>query len=295
MATSTSGGSSFKQRLGKEELEYFNSIAILPFSEQAVAFLNAYWDEVGHQADFIFNTSWEFFKKTDMHYRGVEYLHQYEEGVNLDFNEALYFFEKLQAFCNEEKNFKNEDHITYQTSFPKHMTAITRKKELRSKVDVNFDGKVSFMEYLLYTYQGIEGVDPASFCERSMKVEGEPPEITAAKKLLSEVHKLIAQYETNKAKLEERSKLPGVKGLTAKNSLAQLGSSDLAQELNAKLIKAEAGVRKVQKEFGIRVKGSATPGGKNTHSKTAKTNGSVFWLNCDLNATKKRVNKSKKK
>jgi hypothetical protein len=30
------------------------------------------------------------------------------------------------------------------------MTSIVRKKELRDKVDVNFDGRVSFIEYLLY-------------------------------------------------------------------------------------------------------------------------------------------------
>lgn len=35
-------------------------------------------------------------------------------------------------------------------SQPEMMTAITRKKELRDKVDVNFDGKVSFLEFLLY-------------------------------------------------------------------------------------------------------------------------------------------------
>jgi len=30
------------------------------------------------------------------------------------------------------------------------MTALIRKQELREKVDVNFDGRISFLEYLLY-------------------------------------------------------------------------------------------------------------------------------------------------
>jgi hypothetical protein len=35
------------------------------------------------------------------------------------------------------------------------MTAIVRKKELREKVDVNFDGRIGFLEYLLYQYASL--------------------------------------------------------------------------------------------------------------------------------------------
>ena len=41
---------SFIEGLTKEGLAYFNSVAEGTFSSQAVAFLNAYWAEVGDQA-----------------------------------------------------------------------------------------------------------------------------------------------------------------------------------------------------------------------------------------------------
>jgi len=294
-STSSEGKGSFKQKLGTEELAFFNQIAKKPFSEQAVAFLNAYWEEVGHQAEFIFNHSWAFFKAADMHFKGCEYLHLYNEGLNLDFDAAMYFFEQLGKHCDDEKNFKGEEMETFKQSFPSEMTAIVRKKELRSKVDVNFDGKVSFIEYLLYQYQGTEKIDPLSFITRSMNVTtDEPPEITEAKKLLAEIHKLIAAYEKKKMELEIASKGTGVKALAAKNSLAQLGTSPEAEELNKKLITAEAKVRIVMKKYGIRVKGGATPGGKNTNTATAPTNGAVFWMDMDLKSSKKRYKKGKK-
>ena len=46
------------------------------------------------------------------------------------------------------------------------MTAIKRKQELREKVDVNFDGRIAFIEYLLYQYR--DCANPADFCQRSM-------------------------------------------------------------------------------------------------------------------------------
>jgi len=37
----------FTEKLSKEALEYFSMVCQKPFAEQAVAFLNAYWAEVG--------------------------------------------------------------------------------------------------------------------------------------------------------------------------------------------------------------------------------------------------------
>jgi hypothetical protein len=45
---------SFTEKLDPEALAYFNNVAQKPFSQQAVAFLNAYWPEVHDQAEFIF-------------------------------------------------------------------------------------------------------------------------------------------------------------------------------------------------------------------------------------------------
>lgn len=73
-----------------------------------------------------------------------------EEGSDLDFNIGLYFYEKLCAKVLESPEgaqWRNDP--KYKPSMPEMLTAIVRKQELREKVDVNFDGRISFLEYLL--------------------------------------------------------------------------------------------------------------------------------------------------
>ena len=70
----------FKDTLSGEGISYFNDVAKKPFSEQAVFFLNAYWEELSDQAEFIFSVAWETIKYADMHTKGVQYIHLYEEG-----------------------------------------------------------------------------------------------------------------------------------------------------------------------------------------------------------------------
>jgi len=94
---------SFVEKLDKEALDFFNDVASRPFSQQAVAFLNAYWTEIGDQAEFIFNVAWETIKMADMHAKGISLVHKYEEGNDLDFNIGLYFYEKLCKFLDEDK------------------------------------------------------------------------------------------------------------------------------------------------------------------------------------------------
>jgi len=169
----------------------------------------------------------------------------------------------------------------FAVSMPTMLTAIVRKQELREKVDVNFDGRISFLEYLLYQYR--EFCNPADFCERSMRVkeEGEHPEITKARALLEDVNAAIRAYETEKTRLQEDSKLPGVRGLTAKHTFAQLASSPLAEKLNTALIKAEAAVRKAMKLYG--------PDAVQDEEAQAKapSQGTLYWMNADLDVKKK--------
>merc|ERR1712188_368062 len=122
--------------------------------------------------------------------------------------------------------------------------------EIREKVDVNFDGRVGMLEYLLYQYRDV--ANPADFCERSMGGGEEHPEIRKARLALEEVSKRIRAYEAKKARLTELAQAPGVKGLKAKNELAQLDSSPLWEQLNAALITAEAAVRNASKKLGGR-------------------------------------------
>jgi len=271
---------SFVEKLSPEALAHFNEVSQRPFSQQAVAFLNAYWPEVHDQAEFIFTVAWEVIKYADMHAKGIQLIYQYEEGCELDFDIALYFYEQLCKYVEQPKNAKWAD-AQYARSQPTMMTAIKRKQEIREKVDVNFDGKIGMLEYLLYQYRDV--ANPADFCERSMGNSEEHPEIRKARLALEEVSKRIRAYEAEKARLQKESEQPGVKGLKAKNELAQLDSSPLWEQLNAALITAEAAVRIATKKFGG---GSYSGGGAGEAARP--TDGAIWWMNRDLEEKKKR-------
>jgi hypothetical protein len=274
---------SFTEKLDAESLRYFNEVASRPFSQQAVAFLNAYWPEVHSQAEFIFTVAWEVMKYADMHSKGISLRHLYEEGKDLDFDIALYFYEQLCKFVEDPKNSKFGPGSEFAMSQPVMMTAIKRKQELREKVDVNFDGRVGMLEYLLYQYESV--ANPADFCKRSMGHGDEHPEIRAARLALEEVNKKIKAYEAERHRLEEESKLPGVKGLTAKNMLAQLDSSPLAEQLNRALITAEAAVRIAVRKFG------GQGGGGGAGDSYAPTEGALWWMQRDLEEKKRHYGK----
>jgi hypothetical protein len=275
---------SFTEKLDKEAMAYFEAVCQKPFSEQAVAFLNAYWAEVHTEADFIFSVAWEMIKYADMHSKGIQYLYQYEEGRDLEFDIGLYFYEQLCKFLDDPKNAHWVK--DYPRSQPEMMTSIKRKTELREKVDVNFDGRISFIEYLLYQYQDV--ANPKDFCTRSMTVSDEHPEIRKARLALEEVNKRIREYEAEKARLEAESQLPGVKGLKAKNLLAQLDSSPLAEQLNEALIKAEAAVRIATRKFGGG-KVAATGG----EASASSADGAIWWMNRDLQEKQKLYGRKK--
>ena len=222
-----------------------------------------------------------------MHARGISLVHLYEEGCDLDFNIGLYFYEKLCRFLEDDKNAQwRADQ--YKMSQPELMTALKRKQELREKVDVNFDGRVSFLEYLLHTYEHV--ANPKDFCFRSMDQQ-EHPEVRKARLLLLEVNKRIKAYEAEKYRLETESEQPGVKGLRAKNELAQLDSSPLAEELNKALITAEAAVRIACRKYGGQPGGSSAPGEEPRGG--GGNEGAAFWMQRDLEEKQKRYGRKK--
>ncbi|GAB5371798.1 hypothetical protein AAMO2058_001610600 [Amorphochlora amoebiformis] len=165
-------GESFVEKLDEEGLRFFNHVTDQKFSDQAIAFLNAYWHEVGSQADFIYSVAWDTFKYADMHARGINYVHKYKQGSKLEFDIGLYFYERLCKFLGESKNKQWKDE-KFAVSQPKLMTAVARKKELRL-IDVNFDNQMAMIEYLLYQYR--EFANPSDFVTRAMS-QDEHPEV----------------------------------------------------------------------------------------------------------------------
>lgn len=62
---------SFTEKLDAESLKFFNTVCAKPFSQQATAFLNAYWREAKDEAEFIYSVAWETIKYADMHFKGI--------------------------------------------------------------------------------------------------------------------------------------------------------------------------------------------------------------------------------
>jgi hypothetical protein len=290
---------SFVEKLDADGLDYFNTVSSKRFSTQAVAFLNAYWKEISDQAEFIFSVSYEIIKYADMHANGVTLACHYNEGKDLDFDMALYFFEQLNKFVDDEKNVQPwGSGSKFAYSQPRMMTALHRKHELK-RVDCNFDGRVSFLEYLLYQYRRV--CNPADFVRRARALEQpDNTAVEAAMQALADVQLQIRAYEAEKSRLVEAiSQESGVRQLSAKNTLAQLDSSPLAEKLNAALIKAEAKVRIATKKFG---KPQSTEAVRMSppHRTCAEelsmggNSGAIWWMNRDLAEKQKRCARSVK-
>lgn len=262
-----------------ESLEAFNEASAQSFSSQAIFFLNAFWEEHGDQAEFIYSHSWRLMKQADMNAKGISYIHLYEEGNDLDFDLGLYFFEQLCKFTDDGKNAAVCQE--YEPSMPVMMTSIVRKKELREKVDVNFDGRVGFLEYLLYQYKA----SPKDLMARSMSAPDEDEAIRKAREALERVNKAIKEYETEKHRLETLAESGrGIKALKAKNELAQLNSSPLWETLNKALITAEAAVRIATRNAR---KNGGKVGGKGEAS-GGRSDGAVWWMNRDIKEKKSK-------
>jgi len=266
---------SLVEKLDPESLKAFNIASKKKFSEQACFFLNAYWDEYGDQSEEIYSVAWDLIKDVDMGNKGIKYVHLYEEGDELDFDMSLYFFERLCKLFQKDPSLGT----TYAKSAPKDMTAIVRKQELRERVDVNFDGKMSFLEYLLYQYNA----SPKTLMDRSRGGDL-PEEVLAAIRALEEVNIRVRAYETEKRRLEDEAEPgTGIKALKAKNELAQLLNSPLWDAINKALITAEAAVRIASKKYGVDATGANSGG-----AGVVRTNGTMWWLNRELQEKKKK-------
>jgi len=275
-------GKSFTEALDEKSLEYFNEVCARPFGEQAQFFLNAFWDEFGDHAEAVYAIHWAKVKKVHMDSQGIHYLHEYEEGFDLDFDIGLVLFEAIYLHFTNTAEGKTQA-TQFPKAVPKMMTSVVRKKELRDKVDVNFDGRVGFLEFLLYQFEA----SPKTLMERSTRKGESNPELDAARAALADVNKRIKAYEAEKFRLTQiAEKSTGVKALGATNMLAQIESGPLAEELRAALINAEAKVRIVAKKSKIRVAGGAG-GDDGEGGGGGRTEGSVWWLQRELAEKKK--------
>ncbi|GBG27078.1 Calcium-binding protein SPEC 1A [Hondaea fermentalgiana] len=165
----------------------------------------------------------------------------------------------------------------------KTRTAIQRKSELKD-VDINQDGRTSFIEYLLLHYKimilteyfarhhmepdvdmdndgvGVTGVGERLVQELFSVPQGLDPEL---EKMMEEFSIEHAKRKAKIADLEEKVAAGGVKGMAAKNTLTQLQQEDQTamHAIEARIAAAvKKAVAKARKELDAKTAGAVTDG-----------------------------------
>lgn len=143
--------------------------------------------------------------------------------------------------------------------FGQAMTVIERRNALK-EIDIDTDNKMSLLEYVVWKYK----LDIDVLMTRP---QGTNEELKKAELALKDVQAEIASIEKQKHHLEEAAKGEGVKAKKANAELEMLLKAD-QMPLRKALITAEAAVRKAQK------------------SKDVQAQGSLWWLNAELEEAK---------
>jgi len=213
-------------------IEQFKEVTSKNFTEQAIYFLDAMWEEVGKSAEDVYNWSHKFIELekaawvTDNKDKDKK---EYKQGSGL--NEVL--SHKLLEVYGEP------------------LTAIKFREVLR-KIDLDSDNRLSLIEFALFKLN-IEVKDLLD--EKRLKNHGVPVELTQAQAAHAETVAAIDKIEAEKAKLTAEAEGTGVKAASAKASLAQLLQEDHT-DLNAAVAHAAAKVRAAQKLEGPQPRGA---------------------------------------
>jgi len=201
-----------------------DKIQDLSAQDQAIYFLNAFWNETNSKAETIFSQYHGFID--------VAKMERTAEGKEVNVNELK---DVNEVFA---RKFMERDGKT--------MTAIAFRSAFK-EIDVNTDNRMSFIEFLLYdNKQSVE--------ELLKREQATTPEFEAAKEAYTAVMTAIAALEKQKSDLQAESEGTGVKANAAKAQLAQLLAADNL-ELNRLVTNAEEGLKKAKKTVG------AAPGG----------------------------------
>jgi len=202
----------------------FSDIVSRPASAQAQYFLNVFFDNLSAADKSKVYSDWQVFCVQQKE-NGLT-----EDGPTIPQNLANLFLQRLG-----------------QTMTP------TEFKASFKEVDSNFDGKMAYLEYLVWTFSGSVG-SPANAIFRP-QVQSQPL-FNAIKKCLAAERALLAYADDLKAKEEAAASLTGVKGTRAKNELATFKENTNLAGLNAdqanayeKLIKARSSLTERGTEF----------------------------------------------
>lgn len=202
--------------LSDELREQFKVVTAKTYKDQAIFFLNAYWDD--HQEDG--EKLWgQVLLMSELDEKNGK------EGSDLDELKAHIFLEKQGDT----------------------MTVLQLRTKLR-KMDLDYNKRMAMIEFLLFAYDK----DLKDLLKRP---QGTNEELTKAVAALDNVQSEIDKIEAEKKILEEKAALGGVKGMRAKNELEQLLTRDNTA-MNKSLLEAEACVRRCKKAGGDTPKGA---------------------------------------
>jgi hypothetical protein len=254
---------SSKGDIHHEGLFRFSEIGTKPYKQQAVFFLNGYWHEHSKDAEKV----WALYNQI------IQVDPKGDKGSDLDEVQAHVFLEK-----NSEP-----------------MTALELRETLR-KIDLNNDHRMSFLEYLMFKFEGVvkvlmsrqqefnEMLDDNSFDKLKEQLKKSSDDLEKAKVELDKVNAEIQKVDFRRMELEALSKLDGVKGGTARAALNEFLLQD-HNELNAAVLRAEALVRKARnasEHARLMLENAPHPEKYEYHSE-----GAVWWVERELEEVKK--------
>jgi len=208
--------------LTKEQQDYFNEVTSKrDFKNQAIFFLNAFWPECQEE-------------KAEQVWKFVEKFREYDK----EYYKALPENKKQEHGEGEGKDL--DEFWTHKALefFGKPMSVVEFRGEFK-KIDVNFDKRVSMVEYCLYWFEQ----NVKTLMERP---QGTNEELEKAQVALDAANAEIQRIEKEKTRLEKLAEGTSVKANSAKAELAALLSAPTT-ELNKNLLTAEAAVRKARK------------------------------------------------
>jgi len=215
-------------------MDQFKEVTSKPHKEQAIYFLNAFWEEHGKDAEDVWKWTHKFLELEkgqwdEKHKDEKDKKEAYTPGSDID--------EVLAHKVLE--------------SFGETLTALKLREVLRT-IDLDSNKRVAVIEFCLFKFKG-EVKDLLD--EKRLVNQGVPQELTDAQKALEDARKEIEKVEAKKKQLEAEAEQPGVKGNAAKASLAQFLLEDHT-ELNKAVASAEFKVRLAQKLQGPQPRGA---------------------------------------
>lgn len=243
--------------------EKFLTLCNYPFAKQCIWFLNAYWVKV-EGGPVVFKNNDEECELLFSYFKGMsEECPEKDKGHELDEFQAHKFLEKQG-----------------QTMTVVEMRAVMKE------IDINFDRKVSMMEFLIYHYK-MKGFD---WIINSPQSGDDPATLKAAAALeeaLKDLDDLNALQKANDQKMKDlelastNSELGIVARSRAKAELAQMKAADPIPLSRAR-ITAGASVRKCEKI--LKQVAAENAGGA--------FGGEIWWMQRELEEAKKYMSKS---